>query len=222
MADENNYSSGLISESGGAAGVLRLRRILKDRRAKIGVYDIMTLLHDLVYILAAVVLVFSFFIRVVNVDGASMEPTLQERDQLVLLSNLWYRQPQRGDIVVARIPDFSDEPIVKRVIAVEGDEVFIDFEKGTVSVNGMLLEEAYVTGPTTRYFAKRPLDFPVTIEEGCVFLLGDNRSVSVDSRYAVIGQVDQRYILGKVIYLMLPGSDEATHIRDYDRIGAVD
>ena len=185
----------------------------------LGLEDVMTLLHDMVYILAAVALVFTFFVRVINVDGPSMEPTLQSHDKLVLLSNLWYRQPQRGDIVVARIPEFSSDPIVKRVIALEGDVVDIDFEAGTVSVNGTVLEETYVSGPTTRDFDELGVQFPMQIEDNCVFLLGDNRDQSYDSRFEAIGQVDKRNLMGKVIYLMLPGSDEETQARDFDRIG---
>ena len=186
-----------------------------------GIEDVMTLLHDLVYILAAVALVFTFFVRVINVDGPSMEPTLQTKDKLVLLSNLWYREPQRGDVVVARIPEFSPDPIVKRVIAVEGDVVDIDFEAGTVSVNGTVLEESYVSGPTNRDFDAYGVSFPMQIEENCVFLLGDNRNMSYDSRFEAIGQVDKRNIMGKVVFLMLPGSDEETQARDFDRVGKI-
>ena len=187
-----------------------------------GVEDLMVLLHDLVYILGTVALLFLFFIRVVTVDGDSMLPTLQDQDNLMLLSNLWYHDPQPGDVVVARVPEFSPEPIVKRVIAVEGDVVDIDFEEGTVSVNGCVLEEAYIMEPTYRDFAEAGTEFPLTVEPGCVFLLGDNRNVSYDSRYAPLGQVDKRNILGKVIFLMLPGSDKETHARDLERIGTIE
>lgn len=186
-----------------------------------GVEDLMVLLHDLVYILGTVALIFMFFFRVITVDGESMMPTLQDQDDLVLLSNLWYQDPQSGDVVVARIPEFSPGPIVKRVIAVEGDVVDIDFEEGTVSVNGCTLEEDYIMEPTYRSFAEAETEFPLVVEPGCVFLLGDNRNVSYDSRYAPIGQVDKRNILGKVIFLILPGSDQETHVRDLERIGRI-
>lgn len=162
--------------------------------------DLITLLHDLVYILAAAAIVFGFFGRVVTVDGDSMLPTLKDREHVILLNNLPYGEPQRGDIVVARIPAFSSELIVKRVIAVQGDVVDIDFAAGTVSVNGQILQEDYVRGATTIHFGMEGVAFPLTVEEGCVFLLGDNREDSYDSRYAPIGQVDTRYILGKVIF----------------------
>ena len=186
----------------------------------LGLEDLLTLLHDLVYILAAVALVFTFFVRIVTVDGISMEPTLREQDKLILLSRLWYEEPQRGDVVVARIPEFSRDPIVKRVIAVEGDVVDIDFHTGTVCVNGTVLEEDYISGPTYLNFGEKGLSFPVEIQEGCVFLLGDNRNQSYDSRFGAIGQVDQRNLVGKVVCLLLPGGEGQA--RDLDRIGTID
>lgn len=213
-------------EMDGPALIFHARKMLKDKNIRLnlgfGMEDVMTLLHDMVYILAAVALMFTFFVRLITVDGISMEPTLQAQDKVMLLSNVWYRHPQRGDVVVARIPEFSPDPIVKRVIAVEGDVVDIDFEEGTVSVNGQILEESYVSGPTNLQFHDAGIRFPVEIGEDCVFLMGDNRNVSYDSRFGSIGQVDRRNIMGKVIYLMLPGSDEETSGPDFDRIGKLD
>lgn len=212
-------------ETDGAANVLHAGGILREHPIRLpfgfGTEDLMILLHDLVYILATVALVFTFFVRVITVDGSSMEPTLRQEDKLVLMSSLWYQEPERGDIVVARIPEFSPDPIVKRIIAVEGDVVDIDFEAGTVSVNGAVLEEAYVSEPTHLHFSERGIVFPVEIGENCVFLMGDNRNHSYDSRFGAIGQVDQRNIVGKVICLMLPGTDEQTGSRDFERIGKI-
>ena len=211
-------------ETDGPANVAGARQILREHPIHLpfgfGLEDLMTLLHDLVYILAAVALVFTFFVRIITVDGISMEPTLRQEDKLVLLSRLWYREPQRGDLVVARIPEFSRDPIVKRVIAVEGDVVDIDFYAGTVSVNGTVLEEDYISGPTHLNFMEKGLSFPVEIQENCVFLLGDNRNQSYDSRFGTIGQVDQRNVVGKVIYLLLPGGEADD--RDYGRIGTIE
>lgn len=178
------------------------------------------LFHDLVYILAAVVLVFTFFVRMSRVEGDSMNPTLVNHDRMLLLSNVWYTSPQRGDIVVARIPEFSKDPIVKRVIAVEGDTVYIDFENGVVYVNGVALEELYVKEPTYRSFGQDGMTYPMVIEKGHVFLMGDNRNDSYDSRYGIIGQVDQRCILGKAFFITLPGKDSGS--RDLSRFGLVD
>lgn len=180
------------------------------------------LVHDIVYILAAVVLVFTFFVRVSRVEGDSMYPTLVHHDRMLLLSSVWYQEPQRGDIVVARVPEFSRDPLVKRVIAVEGDTVNIDFNSGIVYVNGTALEEDYINERTYTQFYENGLTFPVTIEQGHVFLMGDNRNDSYDSRYAAIGQVDQRCILGKAILIAFPGNDVKTGNRDFSRIGIVD
>lgn len=204
------------SGSGGRYGKKNTRLFLG-----LGVEDWMTLLHDLVYILGTVAVVFVFFVRVFTVEGLSMQPTLREGDQLLVLNQLWYSTPQAGDVVIARVPEFSEDPIVKRVIAVEGDVVDIDFGTGAVSVNGEILEEEYTSEPTYRDFGSMGVEFPLVVEPGCVFLLGDNRNVSYDSRYEPIGQVDTRCILGRVIFLALPGSDGETHVRDFDRIGVI-
>ena len=189
---------------------------------KLTVEDLMILMHDLVYILAAVALTFMFFFRLVTVDGDSMYPTLCNQDQVIMLCGIWYSDPSPGDIVVARAPDFSSDPLVKRIVAVEGDTVDIDFVSGSVSVNGQVLHEEYVPEPTYRDFEESGLQFPLKVEEGCVFLLGDNRNVSYDSRYSLIGQVDQRNILGKVVFLAFPGPDYFSGQRDYHRIGMME
>lgn len=184
--------------------------------------DWLILCHDLVYILAAVLLVFTFFIRMSQVEGGSMKPTLVNHDRTLLLSNVWYSDPQRGDIVVARVPDFSSDPIVKRVIAVEGDTVDIDFNSGVVFVNGKALEESYVLELTYNDFGAEGISYPLTVEKGHVFLMGDNRNDSYDSRYGGIGQVDKRDILGKVFFITMPGKDPETGNRDLGRFGFTD
>ena len=181
--------------------------------------DWLMLCHDLVYILAAVLLIFTFFIRMSQVEGGSMNPTLVNHDRTLLLSNIWYTEPRRGDIVVARIPGFSTDPIVKRVIAVEGDTVDIDFDRGIVYVNGVALEEPYIQEPTHNHFGLEGMTYPLTVEKGHVFLMGDNRNDSSDSRYRLIGQVDERCILGKVFFVTMPGKDPDTGKRDFSRFG---
>lgn len=184
--------------------------------------DWLILCHDLVYILAAVLLIFTFFIRMSRVEGGSMNPTLVNHDRMMLLSNVWYSNPQRGDIVVARVPEFSSEPIVKRVIAVEGDTVNIDFISGVVFVNGQALEETYILSPTHNDFGAEGISYPLTVKKGHVFLMGDNRNDSYDSRYSGIGQVDKRNILGKVFFITSPGKDPNTGDRDLSRFGFTD
>lgn len=196
------------------------KRARKEKNSKLR--DWMVLFHDLVYILAAILIVFTFFIRMSRVEGGSMNPTLVNHDRMLLLSSIWYSSPERGDIVVARIPAFSEDPIVKRVIAVEGDTVNIDFESGAVFVNGELQTEDYIKELTHRDFAENGVEFPVTVEKGHVFLMGDNRNDSYDSRYAVIGQVDERCILGKAFFLLYPGKDPVANQRDFSRLGFVE
>lgn len=174
--------------------------------------------HDLLYLLA-VLIVLMILIPVVVVDGTSMTNTLQNGDYLLVLSNVFYREPKYGDIVVARKDTFDNgAPIVKRVIATEGQTVDIDFEAGIVYVDGVALDEPYTRTATN---IQEGMSFPLTVSEGCVFVMGDNRNGSRDSRYPGIGLIDKREIRGKVIFLFLPGRDDTTNQRDFRRIGVI-
>ncbi len=176
-------------------------------------------LHDLIYMLMAIVLVFLLLFRVIVVSQDSMYPTLWDGDYLLLLSNLFYREPQQGDIVVISKRAFDNgRPIVKRIIATEGQQVDIDFDNGIVYVDSTALEEDYINSLTTD---SEGVSFPLTVKEGCIFVLGDNRGVSKDSRNPEIGQIDRREILGKAICLMIPGTHHDTLPRDGGRIGAL-
>ncbi len=173
--------------------------------------------HDLIYILAAVMVVFLLFFRVVVVSGSSMYDTLVDGDYLLLVGNLFSGTLKQGDIVVASKSSFREgEPIVKRVIATEGQTVDIDFLAGVVYVDGVALEEDYTYTPTN---LSEGTAFPLTVEEGHVFLMGDNRNRSQDSRSTEIGQVDCREIMGKAIFLVFPGTNEGQDARDFHRIG---
>ncbi len=179
-------------------------------------------LHDVVYILAIILLIFTFLMRVVVVSGSSMFSTLADGDYLLLINNPICGEFEQGDIVVASMDRFLDgEAIVKRVIATEGQTVDIDFLNGVVYVDGDALEESYTYTPTNR---SQGLDFPLVVEEGCVFLLGDNRNNSRDSRFPQIGQVDTREILGKAVLLIMPGTGEPGYEMelDFGRIGGID
>lgn len=180
---------------------------------------VLSYLHDLVFGLVGILLVFMFLFRMVVVSGPSMMQTLQDGDSLILLSNVLYRNPKYGDIVVASKESFkSGEPIIKRVIATEGQTVDIDFVEGIVYVDGVALSEPYTNTPTNLF---EGTVFPLTVEEGHVFVLGDNRNDSMDSRSGQIGQIDKRELLGKAIFLALPGQDVYTGKRDFKRIGAL-
>ena len=153
------------------------------------------------------------------VSGDSMYSTLMDGDYLLLLGNLFYQEPEHGDIVVISKKSFDNgSPIVKRVIATEGQTVDIDFENAVVYVDGIALEEPYINSPTT--FNEGTV-FPLTVAEDCIFVLGDNRGVSRDSRDPVIGQVDKREVLGKAIFLMIPGTSHGDLPQDMSRIGVI-
>ena len=178
-------------------------------------------LHDLLYMLAGIMLVFLLLFRMVIVSGSSMYGTLWNGDWLLVLSNTVYREPKQGDIIVACKDSFNDgEAIIKRVIATEGQVVNIDFQKGIVYVDSRALDEPY-TFTATNY--DEGMEFPLTVQEGCIFAMGDNRNSSIDSRYPGIGLIDTREILGKAVFLIYPGNGERDNWapKDYDRIGAM-
>lgn len=190
--------------------------------------DIYSLLHDLVYILAAITLIFVFCVRLVGVNGASMNPTLLHGDYLALQSNVVMGDLECGDIIVARDLEFNDgEPIVKRVIATEGQTVRIDYVNNTVTVNGVALNEDYINEqdlvePSYRHYGAQISDgvYEIVVEEGCIFAMGDNRNKSADSRYYQIGQIKLDQVLGKVLLIVLP-AQEKNGSRDFSRWGAV-
>jgi len=152
-----------------------------------------------------VAIVFTFLCRVVAVDGQSMENTLMNKDR-VIITDLFYT-PEVGDIVVlskyGSENNENSQPLIKRVVAVEGDEVLINYDDGKVYVNGVESE--------TVKFAKDDfiieegnVDFPQTVPENCVFVLGDNRNNSTDSRFSSVGMVPVENILGKAVLRIYP------------------
>ena len=174
----------------------------------------------LVGVVLAVVPLFTFAARVVLVSGPSMRETLQDQDCLVVLNPLLCGSFDAGDIVIIQRETFRvGEPIVKRIIATEGQTVDIDFDAGVVYVDGAALEEDYIRQPT---YLEEGLEFPCTVPEGCVFVLGDNRNDSDDSRDPDLGPVDTREILGRAVALLFPGVTAASGERDFGRIGPLD
>ncbi len=156
--------------------------------------------ESLVMAVVVVVLLFVFVARTSVVNGTSMVPTLQSGD-LLLVSRLG-NEAKAGNIVVVTKPYSGGEPLIKRVIATEGQTIDINFDEGIVFVNGEMLDEPYVNTPTNRSF---DMEFPQTVPEGCVFCMGDNRNGSYDSRAEEIGMIDKRYILGRVVIRLLKG-----------------
>ena len=179
--------------------------------------SILVYLHDLSYLIAGMMLVFLLVFRVVVVSGPSMNNTLINGDYLLLISSSFYLEPQCGDIVVAAKESFQNGvPIVKRVIATEGQTV--ELIDGFVYIDGNKMEEDYALGLS---YPKAGTAFPLTVPQGCIFVMGDNRIVSMDSRDPKIGLLDKREILGKAVFLFLPGADEHSKKRDFSRIGVM-
>ena len=181
--------------------------------------DLYEWVQSLVGSVLVVVAIFTFVIRMMGVDGHSMLNTLQHGDRLLVVNSMLYHDYKYGDIVILRKNGvFDDDPIVKRVIAVEGQTVDIDFTEGIVYVDGEALEEDYIREPT---YTAEGTEFPLTVPEGSIFVMGDNRNGSSVSRDYRLGTVDTRYVIGKAAFLIFPGPDYETEKRDFKRIGVI-
>ena len=181
--------------------------------------DLYEWVQSLVGSVLVVVAIFTFVIRMMGVDGHSMLNTLQHGDRLLVVNSMLYHDYKYGDIVILRKNGvFDDDPIVKRVIAVEGQTVDIDFAEGIVYVDGEALEEDSIREPT---YTAEGTEFPLTVPEGSIFVMGDNRNGSSDSRDYRLGTVDTRYVIGKAAFLIFPGPDYETEKRDFKRIGVI-
>lgn len=169
--------------------------------------EIFDWVDSVVFSVVLMILIFTLVFRIVGIKGESMENTVLDGEK-VIISDMFYT-PKRGDIVVISRDYFNSlgqpiegsEPIIKRVIATEGQTVNIDFESGVVYVDDVPLDEPYTKTLTNR---QDDVQFPVVVEDGCIFVLGDNRAISKDSRDSSIGLVNERYILGKVILRVYP------------------
>lgn len=194
-------------------------RIRKRNTDKRNFKGLLLYLHDFVFLIAGVLLTFSLLFRVVVVSGPSMNKTLVDGDWLMLVGNVLYRNPHPGDIVVVSKSTYDNgTPIIKRVIALEGQTVDIDFDEGIVYVDGHALVEPYTFEPT---WLQEGMEFPLTVNKGCIFVMGDNRNDSKDSRSPEIGQVDCREVLGKAVFLFYPGNNAGHTEREYNRIGVL-
>lgn len=167
-------------------------------------------IETLMGVLVVFVVVFTFFVRLIGVQGSSMVPTLDDHN-IMLVSNLGYTA-EKGDIIILRKDGFyNDQPIVKRVIATGGDVIDINSETGDVSVNGEVLEEPYIAEKIDPLKSVGNMTYPIMIPEGSIFVMGDNRNHSTDSRWTDLGVVDERYVIGHVITVVYP----------FNRIGTV-
>lgn len=158
-------------------------------------------LGSLFMALVIVLLIMTFGFRIIDVDGKSMEPTLIDTDK-VAITDLFYT-PHNGDIVIISHAEEYQKPLVKRVIATAGQELRLDYDKNEVYVDGEKLDEPYIQGVTVHG------DIPESelngiVPEGKVFVMGDNRGISLDSRYRQIGFIDESYIIGKAQLDVIP------------------
>ncbi len=170
------------------------------------IYDWM---DSLIYAMILILLIFTFLFRVVGVNGTSMKPTLNNGDWLTV--SAIPGEVEVGDIVVVTQPNSLNEPLIKRVIAKGGDTISIDFIEGIVTVNGVAKYEPYIAEKTERM---GDFVYPLTVPAGCLFVMGDNRNDSLDSRFKTIGFIDERYVLGVAQIRILPFGD--WNINDYE------
>lgn len=157
--------------------------------------------------LVVVLILLTYVFRLIDVDGTSMEPTLINTDKVVV-TDLFYT-PHDGDIVVISHGEEYEKPLVKRVIATAGQTLKIDYEKNEVYVNGNLLQENYIQGETIKGNNE---NIPEVIPEGKVFVMGDNRPISLDSRYHEVGLIDVSSIIGKAQFVIIPHKLQGNNI----------
>lgn len=167
----------------------------KNRSRWVKIFD---LCSSVIAAMVIIFIVFTFICRPTSVIGDSMVPTLQNGDWLITTRKSEYKY---GDIIISTQPNVHNEPLVKRVIATGGQTVDINFTSGQVFVDGKELNEPYINDLTHTSF---DIAFPVEVPEGMLFVMGDNRNRSSDSRNSGVGFIDTRYILGKARTRILP------------------
>ena len=174
----------------------------------------------LVTAVVSVVLLFTFGVRLISVNGPSMQNTLYTGDELLILNSMFCAF-KAGDVVVLNAYNAEEplsETLVKRIVAVGGQTVDVDPVSGTVTVDGQVLDEPYIKEPT---YTTAGTQFPLTLAEDEVFVMGDNRNHSSDSRDVRLGAVNVGYLQGKVLLLLIPGRTPDTNRADWSRVGTL-
>lgn len=161
------------------------------------VKDIIDILKSIIIAAVAAFLLVTFVFETVAVDGYSMNPTLNDKDRLIVEKVTYYfRQPSPGDIVVIKYPANPKEKFIKRVVAVGGDTV--EIKDNTLYVNNIPKKENYLLETTMNDFNK------VTVPKGTIFVMGDNRNNSRDSRFTDVGFVDLSMVIGRAVFRIYP------------------
>jgi len=162
-------------------------------------YDLADFMLSMVKVTGVLVVLLMLIFRYAVVDGDSMIPTFHNKDR-VFAVNIFY-EPQRLDVVAVFDSKYFHKPLIKRVIGVAGDKIVVDAQAGKVFVNDVALEDSYTGEPTTEAGNIR---YPVVVPEGCIFVMGDNRNYSFDSRYSEVGMIKLEAVIGKVVYRFFP------------------
>lgn len=161
---------------------------------------IFELTRTVVFVFAVISVLFTFVIRDANVVGNSMYTTLHNNDK-ILITNFLY-EPKCGDIVAINAENQIEKRIVKRVIAVEGQTLVIDYEKGFVYIDGIKIDEPYISSQTSE--PANSMQIPYVVPDGYIFVMGDNRTISLDSRNKSIGLIPKDEVIGKAQFIVFP------------------
>ena len=178
-------------------GSIKRKYLLNNDKIINYIYDIV---KTILFMFSIICIIFTFIFRDANVVGNSMVDTLHNNDK-VILTNFMY-MPKPGDIVVINAENQIEKDIIKRVIATEGQTLSIDYNTGKVLVDGVIIDEPYISSYTIK--PNNEYDIPYVIPEGYIFVMGDNRNVSLDSRDSEIGLIPVSDVIGKAQFIFFP------------------